>query len=104
MRATLLVASVELRRRLRNRSAIFTAFIGPLLLAAVFGVLLGGTSSFILRIGVVDADRSDVTAEFVRGLLSGLGRKFGTPVRTTLMRSKAEGADHDVFLVEWQGR
>lgn len=42
--------------------------------------------------------------EFVRGLLSGLGRKFGTPVRTTLMRSKAEGADHDVFLVEWQGR
>ena len=69
MRATLLVASVELRRRLRNRSAIFTAFIGPLLLAAVFGVLLGGTSSFTLRIGVVDADRSDVTAEFVRGLL-----------------------------------
>lgn len=40
--------------------------------------------------------------EFVRGLLSGLGRKFGTRVRTTSIESKVSGADHDVFLVEWE--
>lgn len=41
--------------------------------------------------------------EFVRGLLAGLGSKYGTPVRSTLVRSKADGADHDEFFVEWQG-
>lgn len=68
MRALLLITRVELRRRLRNRSALFTAFIGPLALASVFGILLGGTGSFTLRIGVVDLDRSEVTAAFVTGL------------------------------------
>ncbi len=38
---------------------------------------------------------------FVVGLLSGLGKKFDTPIRTSLIERKAEGADHDVFLVEW---
>lgn len=38
---------------------------------------------------------------FVEGLLSGLGKKFQTPVRSTLLESKAAGAPHDVFLVEW---
>lgn len=69
MRAALLVASTELRRRLRNRSALFTAFVGPLALASVFGVLLGGTSSFTLHVGIVDQDRSAVTAGFVSGVL-----------------------------------
>lgn len=41
-------------------------------------------------------------APFVEGLLSGLGRKFGTPVTSRLIESKSEGADHDVFLVEWR--
>lgn len=68
MRALLLITRVELRRRLRNRSALFTAFIGPLALASVFGILLGGTGSFTLRIGVVDLDRSEVTTAFVEGL------------------------------------
>lgn len=68
--AWLLVAQVELRRRIRNRSAVITAFIGPLALAGVFGVLLGGTSSLSITIGVADADASAVTAEFVAGLLS----------------------------------
>lgn len=41
-------------------------------------------------------------SEFVRGLLSGLGRKFSIPVETQLLESKAAGADHDVFLVSWK--
>lgn len=40
-------------------------------------------------------------SEFVRGLLSGLGKKFGTPVESTRIQSKDEGAHHDVFLVTW---
>jgi ABC-2 type transport system permease protein len=72
--AWFLVAQVELRRRMRNRSAIVTAFVGPVVLAVVFGVLLGGTSSLSITVGVVDADRSDVTAGFVAGLLDADGR------------------------------
>ena len=67
--AWLLVAGVELRRRIRNRSAVVTAFIGPLVLAVVFGVLLGGTSSLSITIGVVDGDGSEITEGFVTGLL-----------------------------------
>ncbi|MGB8858280.1 MAG: ABC transporter permease [Ilumatobacteraceae bacterium] len=70
MRATLLVARVELRRRVRNRSALVTAFVGPLVLASVFGVLFSGTGSFTLRIGIVDDDKSTVTEQFVSGLLN----------------------------------
>ena len=44
--------------------------------------------------------RSGLTA-FVEGLVSGLGKMFHSPVRTTLLQAKAQGADHDVFLVEW---
>ncbi|MDO8363096.1 MAG: ABC transporter permease [Actinomycetota bacterium] len=69
MRAVWLVARVELRRRLRNRSALFTAFVGPLLLASVFGILMSGTGSFTLKVGIVDLDGSPVTSGFVSGLL-----------------------------------
>jgi len=44
----------ELRRRLRNRSAVITAFVAPLLVAVVFGLLVGGTKSAKFEIGVVD--------------------------------------------------
>lgn len=39
---------------------------------------------------------------FVIGLLAGLGKMFETEVTTTLIESRAAGADHDVFLVEWE--
>lgn len=38
---------------------------------------------------------------FVEGLLSGLGQMFQVQSRATLLQSKAAGADHDIFLVEW---
>lgn len=47
------------------------------------------------------SDRAGLTA-FVGGLISGLGRMFSTPARSTLLQSRARGADHDVFLVEWE--
>lgn len=66
-----LVAGTELRRRFRNRSAIVTAFIGPLVLATLFGVLLGGTSSFSATIGVTDLDGGDISTAFTSGLVDG---------------------------------
>jgi hypothetical protein len=39
---------------------------------------------------------------FVVGLLRGLGKRFGTPVKNvTLLHSRDQGADHDLFLIEW---
>jgi ABC-2 type transport system permease protein len=63
-----MIARVEVLRRVRNRSAIITAVVGPLVLAIVFGVLIRGTSSFETTIGVVDADGSELTSGFVQSL------------------------------------
>jgi len=41
-------------------------------------------------------------AEFVTGLLMGLGKRFGTPVRVTRLQRREHGADHDTFRVEWE--
>jgi len=46
------------------------------------------------------SSRRGLTA-FVFGLLDGLGEMFGTEVDVQLAESRAEGADHDVFLVRW---
>jgi hypothetical protein len=39
--------------------------------------------------------------EFVRGLLSGLGKMYQTPVTLELMQTRDEGASHEVFKVSW---
>lgn len=64
---TLLVTANDLRRRIRNRSALVTAFIGPLVMGVVFSVLIGGADSTTFHVGVVDADRSPVARELAGG-------------------------------------
>jgi hypothetical protein len=39
--------------------------------------------------------------EFVRGLLSGLGKMYETPVIITLLESRDEGKNHEIFKVSW---
>ena len=39
--------------------------------------------------------------EFVRGLLSGLGKMYSTPLEIKLIEDRNEGANHDVFHVSW---
>ncbi|MEQ9440733.1 MAG: heme NO-binding domain-containing protein [Cyclobacteriaceae bacterium] len=39
--------------------------------------------------------------DFVHGLILGLGKLFDTVVDITLLQSRNEGADHEVFLVKW---
>ncbi len=73
MSAVLQIAASELRRRLRNRSALLMAVVGPLALATVFGLLVGGASDGASRIGVADADGSSTTGAIARGLLGAGG-------------------------------
>jgi hypothetical protein len=42
-------------------------------------------------------------APFVVGLLAGLGEMFDTPVKVVHEQRAGDGADHDVFHVEWGG-
>jgi hypothetical protein len=39
--------------------------------------------------------------EFVRGLLTGLGKMYNTPMEVELIQSRNEGGDHEVFKVSW---
>lgn len=39
--------------------------------------------------------------EFVRGLLTGLGKMYNTPINVELLESRDNGSDHEVFKVSW---
>ena len=39
--------------------------------------------------------------EFVKGLLSGLGKMYQTDVVIELLQSREQGADHEIFKVSW---
>jgi hypothetical protein len=39
--------------------------------------------------------------EFVRGLLTGLGKMYNTPMEVEIIQSRNEGSDHEVFKVSW---
>jgi ABC-2 type transport system permease protein len=67
-RAARLIAGVDLRRRLRNRSFVVQGVVGPIALAGIIGLAFGGGDSFELRLGVVDADGSDLTGGVVAAL------------------------------------
>lgn len=67
---TLVICALDLRRRVRNRSAVITAVVGPLAMAIVFGLLVSGTSELTVRIGVVDLDRSAASMSLVSSLLA----------------------------------
>lgn len=39
--------------------------------------------------------------EFVRGLLSGLGKMYNTQTEIALIQSRDDGSDHEIFKVSW---
>jgi len=43
----------------------------------------------------------DGLSSFVIGLLQGLGERFKTPAKVSLVTPKGPTSDHDVFFVEW---
>jgi ABC-2 type transport system permease protein len=93
MRPALLIAAKDLRQRLRDRSAIMVAFVVPLALAFVFNATLGGisTEGTSFRYGVLDEDRSEVSAVFVDEVLPAVQQ--GGAIRVRALSSEAEGRD-----------
>lgn len=71
LRPALIIAANDLRRRLRNRSFVIQAFIGPVVLAAVISAAFAGGFGFDVTIGVVDLDRSPLSKEVEAALLRG---------------------------------
>ncbi|HEX6468374.1 MAG TPA: ABC transporter permease [Streptosporangiaceae bacterium] len=63
------IAGVNLRRLLRDRSNIFFVFIFPMSLILVLGVVFGGR--FEPRLGIVDADRGPLAERLVTSLDGG---------------------------------
>jgi hypothetical protein len=39
--------------------------------------------------------------EFVRGLLTGLGKMYDEPVQLELIQSRDTGSEHEIFRVNW---
>ncbi len=96
MRATLLICGKDLKARLRDRSALLIGIVVPLGLAFIFNAIFGGISgtSKAIELGVVNADRGEASAQFVRGVLGAVGRSGLIAVRSepTVARARALAA------------
>jgi ABC-2 type transport system permease protein len=75
MRIALLVARNDLRRRMRDRSAVVTVLVAPVLLATIVGVAFGGTggnsSGALVRVAIADHGDSPATALLVDAVARG---------------------------------
>lgn len=71
LRVAGLIARNDLRRRLRNRSFVIQAFVGPIVLALVISAAFGGGFGFDVTIGVVDEDGSGLSRGLVDQLVDG---------------------------------
>ncbi len=81
------IAGNDLRRRLRNRTAILMGVVTPLVMAALIGVAFGGGFSFSARIALVDLDRSAISTGITDGLVA------GTPADAPLSYVRLADAD-----------
>jgi ABC-2 type transport system permease protein len=101
--AAWIIARNDMRRRLRDRTAILTGVVAPLVLAGLIGFALGGVSSFSARIAIVDADRSPLSTGVVDGLVGGI--PADSPLRVerrddeTAARAALEAEEVDAVLV-----
>lgn len=68
LRNALLIAGNDLRRRVRNRTAIIMGIVTPIMMAALIGAAFGGGFAFKATIGVADADRSELSQGITAGL------------------------------------
>ena len=74
MRTALLVARNDLRRRLRDRSAVVTALVAPVVLASIVGLAFGETggndeAGQLVRVAVADHGDSLATTALVDGIV-----------------------------------
>ncbi len=67
LRVALIIAGNDLRRRLRDRSALLLGIVTPLVMAGLIGMAFGGPG-FSATIGVVDEDGSDLSTSITASL------------------------------------
>lgn len=77
LRQVLTIAAAELQRRLRSKSALITAFVAPLAMAVVFGLMLGNTSD-------------DSGASFTIGVVDGAGTPESSGITSSLVTADPE--------------
>ncbi len=90
LRSALLIAGNDLRRRLRNRSFVIQAFVGPLVLAVVISAAFGGGFGIKVRLGVAVEDDSELAVGLRQGLLE---RDVGDGVEFVEVTSAADALD-----------
>jgi ABC-2 type transport system permease protein len=67
LRGARLVAGLQLRRRIRDRSALLQGIVAPIVLAVIITTAFSGGRSFSTTIGVVDLDGGGLGAALVAG-------------------------------------
>lgn len=90
MRAALLIAQVDLRRRVRDRSLIIFGIVAPIVLATIIGLAFGDGGDFEVRIGLVDDDGSEVSSSIAAALTTLEG---DSPMRFQPVDSPAAARD-----------
>lgn len=97
LRQVLTIAAAELLRRLRSKSALITAFVAPLAMAVVFGLMLGDTSDSAVSftIGLTDEAGSTQSTGIVAGLLAASGEQGVTFVDVSDLAQAEAAVDDD---------
>lgn len=95
---TLVIARTELLRRVRSRSALVSAFVGPLALAVVISLSFGG-GSVSFEIGVADADGSAESRAIASGLSGSRGGVRFERVEAEAAREAVRDGDLDAAIV-----
>ncbi len=84
MRAAVLIATKDLKQRIRDRSAILIAIVAPLVLAFIFNAIFSGIGggSNAIKLGYVDLDGGPVAQTFVQQVLGAVNQSGLISVRS----------------------
>lgn len=99
-RGASLVAGLQLRRRLRDRSALLQGILAPIVLAVIITSAFGGSSSFSTTIAVVDLDGGQLGSALVDGGAALSADSDRSSERTSDPSSVSAGATADTAGVE----
>jgi ABC-2 type transport system permease protein len=91
VRAAILIARNDLRRRLRDRTALVIAFVAPFGLAGIMGVTFGsGDNTALVRVAIADVENTTQTNAFIDKVLESLSLGNGVAVVRLTDTAEAE--------------
>jgi ABC-2 type transport system permease protein len=95
----LTIATNDLHRRLRDRSAIIQAFLAPIALALVISLAFGGTAAVDVTIGLVDLDHSPLSTQSTEQLTTGGDLVVASVANVDLATARIEDEELDAAIV-----